>query len=320
MAFSARFHRRNPVAHVWELWGRYWLLPLLPLLYAAAITAIVGFGPVHLAVALAVVALGFGTPATKRFLSVTYPLLFVGVAYDVYGFAQSAVLAKAEHTCWARNLELDLFAAGPNLTWQDYWAIHHTPVLDVFFAVPYAGFIYILAGYAIFLSFIDELRTRQFIWAVSISYLLAIAIWMAVPTSPPWYVQSYGCAINLSAPGSAAGLARVDHLLGITYFQEFYGHSPAIFAAFPSLHCAFPVIGLIVGWRGATWLTRPIHLFYALAMFAGSIYLDHHWIIDGVAGWCVAAVAASVSLSILARLGHSPPGGERLDPDAVIVT
>lgn len=319
MALSGRLHRRTPIAHARELWGRYWLLPLFPSVYAAAIAAIGGLRAAHLAIALAVAALGFGTSVTKRFVSIVFPLLLVGVAYDLYGYVQPALLANAVHTCWARNLDLDLFAAAPNLTWQDYWAIHHTPILDLFFSVPYAGFVFILAGYATYLSFIDELRSRQFIWAVTITYLLAIAIWMTVPTSPPWYVQAYGCAINASAPASAAGLARVDHLLGITYFQEFYSHSPAIFAAFPSMHCAFPVIGLIVGWRGATWMTRPIHVFYALAMFAGSIYLDHHWIVDGIAGWCVAAAGAFIAPLILARVGYSPPGGKRLDPDPVIV-
>lgn len=319
MAFSGWLHRRTPIAHVQELWGRYWLLPLLPSFYTAAIAAIGGLRPTHVAIALAIAALGFGTTATKRFVTIAYPLLFIGVGYDLYGYAQPALLAKAAHICWARNLDLDLFAAAPNLTWQDYWAIHHTPILDLFFSIPYGGFIFILAGYATYLSFIDESRSRQFIWAVAIAYLLAIAIWMAVPTAPPWYVQAYGCAINVSALASAGGLVRVDHLLGMTYFQEFYGHSPAIFAAFPSMHCAFPVIGLIVGWRGATWVTRPIHVFYALAMFGGSIYLDHHWIVDGIAGWCVAAAGAYISSPILARLGYSPPGGERLDPDAVIV-
>lgn len=319
MPISATLHRRTPIAHMRELWGRYWLLPLLPSLYTAAIALIDGLRPAHLAIALTIAALGFGTAATKRLVSIAYPLLLLIVAYDLYGYAQPALLARAEHICWARNVDLNLIAAAPNLTWQEYWAIHHTPILDLFFSVPYAGFVFILAGYATYLSFIDEIRSRQFIWAVTITYLLAIAIWMAVPTAPPWYVQAYGCAINVSAQASAAGLVRVDHLLGITYFQEFYGHSPAIFAAFPSMHCAFPVVGLIVGWRGATRITRPIHVFYALAMFAGSIYLDHHWMIDGIAGWCVAAAGAFVSSSILARLGYSPPGGERLDPDAVIV-
>ncbi len=320
MALFAKLHRSAPIAHVRQLWGRYWLLPLLPSLYAAATGVIGGSGPIHLSIAFAFAALGFATAATKRLVSIGYPLLFVGIAYDVYGYAQSAVLAKARHTCWARNLDVAFISAGPNTTWQDYWTIHHTPALDLFFAIPYAGFIYILAGYAIYLLFIDELRSRQFVWAVAVSYLLAIALWMVIPTSPPWYVQAYGCGVDVLVPGSAAGLARVDQLLGITYFQEFYGHSPAVFAAFPSLHCAFPVIGLIVGWRGATWVTRPIHVFYALAMFGGSIYLDHHWIVDGIAGWCVAAVAVFVSPMILARLGFSPPGRERLDPDIVIVS
>ncbi len=308
------------MAHVRALWGTYWLLPLVPALYAAAIAAIGGLRPAHLIIALVIAGLGFGTTATKRFVSIAYPVLFIGLAYDLYGHAQSRLLAQTIRGCWARNLDLVIFAAAPNTTWQDYFAIHHTPLLDLFFSIPYAGFIFIVAGYAVYLSFIDELRSRQFIWAVTITYLMAIAIWMALPTPPPWYVRAYGCGINVSAPASAAGLMRVDHLLGISYFQYFYSHSPAIFAAFPSMHCAFPVIGLLVGWRGATWITRPIHVFYALAMFAGSIYLDHHWIIDGLGGWSIAAAGAYLSSPILARLRHSPPGGERLDPDTVIVT
>lgn len=319
MGLSGTLHRRTLTGHVRKLWGRYWLLPLLPLLYSAATALTDRLRPGHFAIASAVVALGFGTAATKRFVSIAYPLLLIGVGYDLFGYIQPALLATAAHTCWAHDIDVQLFAAAPNTTWQDYFAIHHTPILDLFFSVPYAGFIFILTGYAIYLSFVDELRSRQFVWAVSITYVLAIAIWMAVPTSPPWYVQAYGCGINVSAPASAAGLVRVDHLLGITYFEAFYSHSPAIFGAFPSMHCAFPVIGLLVGWRGATWITRPIHVLYSLAMFAGSIYLDHHWIIDGIAGWCIAAVGALASWHMLARLGYSPPGGERVDSDAVIV-
>ena len=319
MTIPDTLNRNNPIAHVRRLWGRYWLLPLLPALYVVLISSVRGLRPAYSVMALAIVILGFGTAATKRFVSIAYPLLFIGLAYDIYGYAQPALLAKPLQICWARNVDLQLFAAAPNTTWQDYLAIHHTPLLDLFFAVPYAGFLIILAGYATYLSFIDELRSRQFIWAVTITYLLAIGIWMAVPTAPPWYVRSFGCVINASAPASAAGLLRVDHLLGNNYFQEFYSHSPAIFAAFPSMHCAFPVVGLIVGWRGATWFTRPVHVLYALAMFAGSIYLDHHWIIDGIAGWCVAAAGSSASSRIPEWIGYSPPGGERLDPDVVIV-
>src|SRR5579863_5091605 len=109
MALFDRLHRSATIAHVRLLWGRYWLLPLLPTLYAAAIAGIGGLRPAYVIVALAVAALGFGTTVTKRFVSIAYPLLFIGVAYDLYGYAQPILLAKAVNGCWARNFELNLF-------------------------------------------------------------------------------------------------------------------------------------------------------------------------------------------------------------------
>ena len=51
--------------------------------------------------------------------------------------------------------------------------------------------------------------------------------------------------MDASSPPSAAALLRVDHLLGISYFQDFYGRGMTTFGAFPSMHCAFPMVGLL---------------------------------------------------------------------------
>src|SRR5262249_12854184 len=147
-----------------------------------------------------------------------------------------------------------------------------------------------LVGYAIFLAFVDEARMREFIWAIAFLYLGALTIWLIMPVAPPWYVREHGCMIDPTAVARAGGLARADHLLGIRYFEAFYAKSPAIFGAFPSLHCAFPMLSLLIGWRKAGWSTRPLHLLYAGSMFVASLYLDHHWTIDGMAGWLLAAL------------------------------
>jgi membrane-associated phospholipid phosphatase len=62
----------------------------------------------------------------------------------------------------------------------------------------------------------------------------------------------------------------------------------------PSLHCAFPAIGLLTAWHAAGWKTRPLHVFYTLWMFAASVYLDHHWALDGLVAWVMAAVAVAI--------------------------
>jgi membrane-associated phospholipid phosphatase len=83
----------------------------------------------------------------------------------------------------------------------------------------------------------------------------------------------------------------VDALIGIRYFQTFYGKSTYVFGAMPSLHCTYPMIGLLTAWRHVTWKTRPIHLAYVALMFCASVYLDHHYVVDGLAGFALAGVS-----------------------------
>jgi hypothetical protein len=72
------------------------------------------------------------------------------------------------------------------------------------------------------------------------------------------------------------------------------------------------MIGLLTAWRSAGWKTRPIHVVYALTMFVGSNYLDHHWLWDGIAGVALACVSVWLSGKLL--------GAARRDAAAVVVT
>jgi membrane-associated phospholipid phosphatase len=100
---------------------------------------------------------------------------------------------------------------------------------------------------------------------------------------------------------SAAGLLRVDQLFGIHYYQSLYSRASSVFGAMPSMHCAYPMLGLLTAWRAASWKTRPIHILYAVTMFVGSNYLDHHWLWDGIAGLTLATVSVWLSGKLLAE-------------------
>src|SRR5580658_6208920 len=165
-------------------------------------------------------AVGFATAATKRFVFIAYPGLLIAVAFEILWHLQPLlILRQTVLGCQMRDFELALFAEAPGVTWQDYFAIHNAPFFDLIFAIPYTIFIFVVIGYAVYLSFVDELRARQFIWAVTVAYLLAIVIYVVLPVAPPWYVRTHGCTIDTSALPSAAGLLRVDNLLGIRYFE-----------------------------------------------------------------------------------------------------
>jgi inositol phosphorylceramide synthase catalytic subunit len=142
---------------------------------------------------------------------------------------------------------------------------------------------------------------RHYLWSFAIANYISFVFWLALPAAPPWYLRAHGCTIDVSAVPSPAGLLRVDHMLGIGYFQAFYSRAASVFGALPSMHCAYPMLGLLTARHAATARTWPIHIVYVLGMFTASVYFDHHWIVDGLLGWTVALVAVAAAKALLVR-------------------
>ncbi len=258
--------------------------------------------PEHVVIPLIAGVLAYATPRTKQFLLDASPYLFVAFGYDMVRYARSAVLVPERVIgCGLREAELALFAVAPGVTPQDFFAARHHPFLDLFFSVPYAIFAYVAIIYAGYLYFVDRPRMRHYLWAFAIANFISFSMWLIVPAAPPWYIRAHGCAIDLSVAPSAAGLLRVDQYLGIDYFATFYSRAASVFGALPSMHCAYPLLGLLTAWKKIGWKTRPVHIAYAVVMFLAAVYLDHHWIIDAIAGWIVAVVAVWIAGRLLRR-------------------
>jgi membrane-associated phospholipid phosphatase len=120
------------------------------------------------------------------------------------------------------------------------------------------------------------------------------------PAAPPWYYHAHGCAVDLSTHASEGpNLARVDAWLGVPYFAGMYGRSTNVFGSMPSLHCAYALLVALEGWSvfAAVWRAASV-AFYALMVFA-AVYLDHHWILDALAGsgYAIAVVAGARGLA-----------------------
>jgi membrane-associated phospholipid phosphatase len=144
---------------------------------------------------------------------------------------------------------------------------------------------------------------------------MSFAMWLSVPAAPPWYLRAHGCNIDLSTLPSPAALSRVDELLGINYFHMFYSRAASVFGALPSMHCAYPMLGLLTAWRVASWKTRPLHILYALTMVCAAVYLDHHWLIDAFAGYAVAFASVWLATRVTKRFEIS----SRVEPVPAVV-
>ena len=283
-------------AKVRALWGSYWVLPLVPALYSIPIAFAGDLRLEHWIFAAFAVVFGYTGPRAKQFLVDVSPIIAVALAYDVVRYVRP-ILVTPERVlgCELRTLDQAILPGGGGRTGQEWLAAQHTPLLDLVFAVPYTIFLYLVFGYAIYLFFRDRPRMRHYLLAFAVGNFISFSCYLLVPAAPPWYVHAHGCLIDTGVAPNPAGLARVDQMFGISYYASFYGRAAAAFGAMPSMHCAYPLIGLLTAWRAAGPVARAVHLGYWLIMSLAAMYLDHHWAVDVLAGWATAAVAVAVT-------------------------
>jgi phosphatidylglycerophosphatase A len=136
---------------------------------------------------------------------------------------------------------------------------------------------------------------RRLAWAFLVVNVAGFFTYHLLPAAPPWYFHEHGCVVNLATSATEGpALARVDALLGFEYFRGMYSKASSVFGALPSLHCAYPLLVVIEGWRSFGAVLRTVSVAYLFAMIFSAIYLDHHWVLDALLGIVFAAVAVVV--------------------------
>ncbi len=275
-------------------------MPLLPTGYLLILFLAHGdLRAEHVGLALYGIVFGLWGRRTVALYRDILPFMLVGLGYDVVRYARALWVGPERVLgCEMLHAETALFSVG-GTTLPAWFGRHHFAAADLVASVPYAAFIYIALGYSVWLWFKDKPRMRRFLWAFAIANVISFTTWIALPAAPPWYVASHGCTIDMSAAPSAAGLVRVDQLLGIDYFGRFYSRAASVYGALPSMHCAYPVLGLLTAWPGARLRTRAIHGLYAVWMASAAVYLQHHWVIDVLAGWATAAAGVYLARRIV---------------------
>ena len=289
-------------------------LTTFPAFYAASMAAVGQLRAVHLGLAIAVPVAAIAHSRTRAALRTALPLFLIVYGFDIVKLlAPRLVGAGRVLGCELRRFEIAIFGVGNDRSIGDVFAEHHSTAFDLFFAIPYGGYIAFAAAHIVWLFQTDRSRMHHFMWTLGVLHVLGFAAWLALPAAPPWYVRGYGCTIDMTVAPSAAALLRVDTAFGIHYFQSFYSQGATVFGAMPSLHCAVPMAGLATAWRSVGWPWRAVHAAYVGWMIVASVYLDHHWVLDGLAGWLVAIAGYRLTLGMADRLsGPDGGGGQRL--------
>jgi hypothetical protein len=291
--------------HLRKLWPGLGILLPLPFLANACWAATRGELRWEHGLVLGIVGGLFVTgPRAKRLLLGAYPVGLVGLLYDSMRVVQNVgVTPERVHLCDLRDHEAALFGLtmnGQRATLHDWFQVHSSPVLDVVCAFPYATFMFVCFGCAVYLYLRDYARMVRFAWCFFALNLAGFVTYHLYPAAPPWYFHAHGCTVDLLAHASEGpNLARVDAWMGVSYFAGMYGRASDVFGAMPSLHVAYALIVVLEGWAvfRNVWRAASI-LFFGLMVFS-AVYLDHHWVLDAVAGviYCVVVVGAARALA-----------------------
>lgn len=269
--------------HIQALWGRLWPLAALPPLVLAGYLVAGQARVEHVVILLGVTGFAVATPLTRDLLLAVIPGIAILLGYEAVRVLRPLLVTPDRVlACEVHSLDAALFGFGSGMAPADLFASHHGTLADLVLGLPYTVFWAAVVLWCGVLFLISRGRLRRYLWVLALMQLTAFVLWMALPAAPPWYVRAHGCTIDLGVAPQAAALSRLDALFGITYFEAFYGRAPTVFGAFPSLHVSFPAVAMITGWRWFGPMGRAVTTVLTLWMIAASVYLDHHWLIDGL--------------------------------------
>jgi hypothetical protein len=291
--------------HLRKLWPGWTILAPLPFFAHAAWALSRGAFHWENAALLGLVVLLFSVgPRTKKLFLGIYPIGLVALFYDSMRAVQNVgVTPESVHLCDLRAHELALFGVqmnGARVTYHDWFQAHPSPVLDAVCAIPYGTFIFVCIACAVWLYIRDYPRMVRFTWCFFALNVCGFVTYHLYPAAPPWYFHAHGCTVDVFTRASEGpALARVDARLGLQYFASMYGRSSSVFGAMPSLHCAYALIVAVEGWHVFSKAWRAASIGFFVLMVFSAVYLDHHWVLDAIAGvlYCLVVVGTARALT-----------------------
>ncbi|ROV93529.1 hypothetical protein VSDG_06823 [Cytospora chrysosperma] len=220
-------------------------------------------------------------PATRQFFLPSMPIWI----YLLYFFSSRFIPVQYRPHIWVKVLPaLENVLYGANLS--NILSAHTNPFLDVLAWFPYG--IGHFAGPAVCSLFLfvfaapstTPVFARSFGWLA----LTGVTLSIVLPCTPPWYEKEHGLEpAHYGMSGSPAGLARIDKLFGIDMYTTSFTTAPMPFGAFPSLHAANATLeALFMSFAFPRF--RAFFIFYVGWLWWATMYLNHHYAVDLVAG------------------------------------
>ena len=289
------------------------LIPLfLVISYWITIAIIDSAGLNQISVGLLILVLFYTGAYSEKIGRFFLPFILVGIIYDAHKHFVAGLRSHIR-VLEPYLYEKALFGINVNeqiMTPNEWIKNLYSPALDFVTGIFYLTFMIAFLALAAYLYFIktrsgtrvfnsEQLKARvpQIMWALFTVNMAGYLTYFLYPAAPPWYFDLYGSGpADLSAPPSAAGGLRFDALLGLDIFKGMYSQNANVFGAIPSLHCAYPALISVYAFYFKS--LRVISIVYFLGVSFSAVYLNHHYIIDVIAGAIYSLVIGSLFIFI----------------------
>jgi hypothetical protein len=263
---------------------------LLSIAYLLLSTWVVGFKSDQVVLLVIFNVLFYASVITRKFIVGFSVFIVYWIIFD-YMKAFPNYTVSPVHMADLYNFEKHLFGInykGLLLTPNEYWKLNSTTPLDIIAGIFYICWIPVPLSFAAFLFFKSRREFLSFALTFLVVNLLGFVIYYSYPAAPPWYIQEHGFIFHAATPGNTGGLARFDHYFNVHIFQSIYEKGSNVFAAMPSLHSAYPVIVIYYGLKNRLGFINIILATVMVGIWLTAIYTSHHYILDVLAGICVA--------------------------------
>jgi len=217
----------------------------------------------------------------NRFVKAFFPFIISFLSYEALNRLIDT-MPRGIHVQEPLTVDSWMFGAVPTLVLQQL----RTPILDCVGAVSYSMHFIAPTIFALLLWRYHPEHYHRYTLAFAICTYSALLTFLMYPVAPPWY------GVNATRV-----LFQIDNSLGVPFFKTIYdyiGVNP--FAAFPSLHSAFPwliAVFAIKSWRKKA---LPVLILPTMIWFS-AVYLGEHYVIDVVGGIIYATLASILALN-----------------------
>jgi membrane-associated phospholipid phosphatase len=226
---------------------------------------------------------------TQRFVRDWIPFIILFVGYEaMYGIAYK--ITGVVHITELIDMELRIFGFIPTLVLQQFY---RSPVLDFVGSFLYSLHFVIPVAFGFTLWRYLPDNFPRFTAALMLCVYSALITFLVYPSAPPWYGVK---AINITS--------ETTQSLGLSHRSLFDLFDVNPFAAFPSLHSAFPWLVSLYAVKIKRAKALPI-LALPVGIWFSAVYLGQHYVVDVIGGVTYSTCAYLIVEKLVPRL-HSP--------------